>query len=206
MPSRREFLQHGLTAATAAALLPVAPEAFPWPSAEARGDRHRPFLMLYDAAIPAGPAFGAAAARHGVPVRAFAGDAGHLFMRAILPRLETRPAPLAGLTAGPTTFCLEYLARPHGLRVVYRVEHTPTRSGRLRHRLMGPEALSDLAVALSGVGDRWPELTAELAAECPASVRANASIELLDLAARHRHGAESIYTWLMAPAGLPPSL
>src|SRR5690606_38221667 len=137
-------------AATTAVALPYAglssamgsvAEGAPGTPIASRSACHAPFLVLIDETLDEAGLFAAAAARLGLPARLFADDAGIAWMRDIEPRLASGAPALAGLTSAPTSFCLEYLARSHGLRLVYRIEHeragASAPGAAFRHRLAG---------------------------------------------------------------------
>ena len=48
-------------------------------------------------------------------VHAFSSDPGRIWMRELAPRLRRKPVALGGYTSAATLFCLQYLARDHGL-------------------------------------------------------------------------------------------
>lgn len=157
--------------------------------------------MLFDEGRAAARAFGAAAAALGAPVQAVGSDIGSSWINTLEPRFKTGPAAIAGLTAAAPLFCLEYLARDYGLRVVYRIEHAPLVAGRCAHALTGPGALAGSVHELDAAGEHWTECAAALAVGCPADLRPSPSIALLDLAGRRGGAGPALYSWLLAPAG-----
>jgi hypothetical protein len=210
MGNRREFLRDAIAATTAVALPYACPSFATGGGAAALGGPitsrhiacHAPFLVLIDETLDEAGHFAAAAARLGLPARMFADDAGIVWMRDIEPRLASFAAPLAGLTSAPTSFCLEYLARAHRLRLVYRIEHeragaTNPRAA-FRHRLAGPAELGGAMRRVEQAGTRWPNAAAELFAACPVHFRTAAPLELPDLTGRG--SAAHAVSWLMAPA------
>lgn len=185
-------MQHGIAAVAVTAALP-ARRALGDP---ARGP-HAPLCVAYDDASADGPAFAAAAAARGARVAYLGPDPGSFWMSTLEPRLERGPVAIAGLTAGAPLFCLEYLARDHGLELVYRIEHSTTASGRVRHVLTGPAELAPRVAELGAAGSGWPAAAGALAAARPAAGARPARIELLDLAGRTT--ASAVYSWLLAP-------
>ena len=118
MANRRDLLKVGL----AASVLPmdlIARQAM----AQAPLSIHR---AIYDERFDAGLAFAADARRRGWTVRAIRGDVTDLWFNELALRWKQGPAPIAGLTAKNSLFCLERLAWDAGMRVVSRAEDPKT--------------------------------------------------------------------------------
>ena len=114
MANRRELIKAGL----AASVLPmdlIARQA----RAQAPLAIHR---AIYDERFDAGHAFAVQARRRGWSVRAIRGDVTDLWFNELSVRWKQSPAPIAGLTAKNSLFCLERLAWDAGMRVVSRAE------------------------------------------------------------------------------------
>ena len=114
MANRRDLLKVGL----AASVLPmdlIARQAM----AQAPLSIHR---AIYDERFDAGLAFAADARRRGWTVRAIRGDVTDLWFNELALRWKQGPAPIAGLTAKNSLFCLERLAWDAGMRVVSRAD------------------------------------------------------------------------------------
>lgn len=94
-----------------AALLTVMPRA-------ARGAV--PLRVICDARFSAGRAFARAARIRGIQACTIEGDVTRLWRDDLRPHWIDRGIPVAGLTTGPSLFCLERLAWDHGYRVVAR--------------------------------------------------------------------------------------
>lgn len=191
MPDRRDFIRAAVAVTAAAASLRGGFAA-----------AHRQaalFRILNDRGTRAGAAFGAEAARRGVPVSATGRDLGHVWMHEIEPRWLAEPAAIAGLTTGAALFCLEYLARDYGLELVYRIEHAALRGDRFRHAVTGPAELSDWTDRLAAAGAGWPAMAATFAVEFREGLRPQQPIPLLDLAECKGHAGEQLYSWLLAP-------
>jgi hypothetical protein len=114
MTNRRELLKVGLAASVLPADL-IARQAM----AQAPLSIHR---AIYDERFDAGLAFAADARRRGWTVRAIRGDVTDLWFNELALRWKQGPAPIAGLTAKNSLFCLERLAWDAGMRVVSREE------------------------------------------------------------------------------------
>ncbi|MGH8228063.1 MAG: hypothetical protein ACREU3_09210 [Steroidobacteraceae bacterium] len=74
-------------------------------------------LVLFDERFAAACRFGKAMRRNGLPVRAIRGDVTDVWYSRLHPLWKREPAAVAGLTAYAAMFCLERLARDHGLRM-----------------------------------------------------------------------------------------
>jgi hypothetical protein len=114
MANRRELMQAGL----AASILPAGLIA-----RQARAQTplavHR---AIYDERFEAGRAFAVQARQRGWTTRAIRGDVTDLWFNELSLRWKQGPAPIAGLTAKNSLFCLERLAWDAGMRVVSRAE------------------------------------------------------------------------------------
>ncbi|MCW3838244.1 hypothetical protein ACFQ1E_19670 [Sphingomonas canadensis] len=118
MISRRQVLVGGGGGLAAAGLGPAAPPAR---GREMGGRAHALALFLYDGAIPGADAAARVAAGAGVPAAAFGGDIGVPWLELVAPLWRAAPVPVAGITDGGALFCLEQLARGHGLCCTVRL-------------------------------------------------------------------------------------
>ena len=190
MLSRRAFVEAGaVVAALAASPVRALPVAISGASAQ-----H--LRVVFDRTFPDGVAFGAAAARRGVPIDAVSADLGGFWMSTLEPLLKKGPVTLAGLTAGAPLFCLELLCRDYGLRTVYRIEHARGPDGSIEHVLTGDSELAPWTRRLAAAGTSWAAEAAALATEATLPRPATA-IELLDLA--RGRASRSLFTWVLAP-------
>jgi hypothetical protein len=127
MCTRREFLRHGTLLPALATIGPAALTGDASGLHDERDDlggRNRPDLVLYDGTSKEGLAFGAAAARRGTATLRVAPALGTAWVNEIEPRLKQAPLLMAGLTDGPSLFCLELLCRDYGMGLVYRTGRT----------------------------------------------------------------------------------
>jgi hypothetical protein len=115
MVDRRVFMRSGLVLA-AAALGGATLGATASPSAGI------PDVAVIDRRLAASDAFGAKLRSRGVTPVEFSSDAAGVWMREIEPRLRAGPVTVEGYTGAATLFCLEFLARDYGARVVRRSE------------------------------------------------------------------------------------
>ena len=192
MIGRRQFLQFG--PATLGGALAVN-----WSSAfAAMGsfDAHVLARGIFDEQHSDGRNFAAALASHGMRTTAADRDIANLWYTDLRNQLRRTPAPFAGLTARPTLFCLEELARDVGMRVVMRIDHLIDRSGFASHDAVGPAFVADSMQQLGGQ-DSFGHIAALLVMH-PQVHRARGQ------AAQKRTGTEapanttSLVTWVIA--------
>ncbi|HEY8506802.1 MAG TPA: hypothetical protein VIL32_00515 [Steroidobacteraceae bacterium] len=157
--NRREFLQ-----AVAISGLPVfshAAGAFETSrTIPARCDLH---AILFDERHAQACALGACLASNVGCVHAIPdGDITQVWLNQIAPVWRNQPVPLAGLTTRSALFCLEQLAIPYGLRVVFHAEHVIHPDGRIEHSLLrGAEQAHLTLDDLKRAGTSWPARIAE---------------------------------------------
>ncbi len=214
MTNRREFLQIGI----AAGALPLAARgAFaPAPAAEpsTRPSAVPLYKVVYDPRFEDAAAFGARARELGLATHAFKGDITAFWFHELDAvwrarqagpgRRPAEPMAVAGLTAHGPLFCLERLGWERGLRVVYRAEHKAAGAHGLEHWVSGPNAMVTAARSLERAGDRWARATAEIAVACPQGraeiTAAHIAAAASPAAAAALERAESLYSWVIAPA------
>ncbi len=188
MASRREFIQSSL--AVSAAALAATPAA-------AAGGVMPIRMALYDRRFAPGRAFGGEAERLGLQTRPIEGDVTGLWTDELALQWAGDPAPIAGLTATNSLFCLEQLARDHGMRVVFRIEHSAAGAKGVEHACFGPTVLVRQASDLGLTGSAWGADVARLLVRCPAQV---GTIAAALLAARSLKGSgEPLVSWIIAP-------
>lgn len=200
MASRREFLQVGV----AALALPISARAGFAPAAPAPANEFVPtplYKVIYDERIPASRAFASKVKRLGAPVYAIKGDITDLWFRDLDARWKKEPIGIAGLTEHGPVFCLERLAWDHGMRVVYRADHTYRSDGYMEHELSGSDAMLREAVNLSTSGPDWSRQIASLLTRCPASRSQASKMTIVTPAARHADDPEQLVSWVIAPVG-----
>lgn len=114
MVSRRDLLAGG----GGLAVLGLA--ATPgWAQGARRGAR-APALFVYDRLVPHVAAAAGFARSEGVTVAAMSGDIGVVWLDHIEPMWRTAQHAVAGITFGGALFCMEQLARSHGLACAVR--------------------------------------------------------------------------------------
>lgn len=200
MPSRREFLQIGVTAATTWPLASTAADAAGAPRA---GLGLLPiYKIVFDRRYGHSVRFAERAAALGLATAAIEGDMTRVWYDDIHHEWRRRPIAIAGLTAHGPLFCFEQLGRDTGLRVVFRAEHRHAQHNELWHTLSGPEPMLDVCAALDRAGSRWPATMADAVASCPTGrwrTRAGrAATPNAEWPADARD--VNLYTWIIAPA------
>lgn len=202
MANRRKVLQGSAAAFATAPILSAAGSAAADDTPEAPAPVSL-YKVIYDNRLAESMAFGDAAAARGLSVAAIAGDVTPLWYEDLDPRWRQGPVAVAGMTGHGPLFCLERLAWEKGMRVVFRVDHTPDADGRLTHRVRMPESLLPRTGALEGDGAQWPARMAELVAACPAAGEAKTTAQI-ETAAVTDAAAESLISWVIAPVGRTP--
>jgi hypothetical protein len=198
MASRREFLQIGV----AALALPISARAgvkatgAPGESAPAQL-----YKVIYDERHASGRAFASEVKRLGASLQAMKGDITDFWFNELDARWKKEPVAVAGLTEHGPLFCLERLSWDHGMRVVYRADHTYRPGGYIEHDLYGSERMLREAVELSSSGPDWSTRVASLLTRCP-TTRAQASkLTIVTPAAEQAGDPEHLVSWVIAPAG-----
>jgi hypothetical protein len=198
MTSRREFLQIGI----AAGAWPLASRAALAAGAASAGTVPL-YKAVYDSRFEQSVAFARRAEALGLRVHAIEGDITSFWYHELDQRWrrgERRDAPvaIAGLTAHGALFCLERLAWDQRMRAVFLAEHAALPSGGLEHRLSGPLAMLHAGLGLDAARDGWAARVAEIVAGCPRG-RTEISSACIEAPAA-RAGAETLYSWVIAPA------
>jgi hypothetical protein len=200
MASRREFLQVGV----AALALPISARAASKPSASALAGESAPaklYKVIYDERHASSRAFAAEVARLGAPVHAIKGDITDLWFRDLDARWKKQPVAIAGLTEHGALFCLERLSWDHGMRVIYRADHTYRADGYMEHEFSGSERMLREAVDLSSSGPDWSARVASLLTRCPAARAQASKLTVVTPAARQAGDPEHLVSWVIAPIG-----
>ncbi len=192
MRTRRHLLKTGLAAwalpiAARAGIAPLGPPEAAVPI----------YKMLYDTRFAASVAFSERAAARGLAVHGIDGDVTRVWYDDLDLRWRREAAAIAGLTAHGALFCLERLAWDHGLRVVYRGEHSASARG-VEHRLDGP------APMLSAAANAEPQLAwcaalVDVVAECPRNRMAPRTATFVTSPGGLAPAAEPLFSWVIAP-------
>lgn len=214
MTSRRQFLQIGLAAGAlplasrAAAAVPRdvgRSRAFPAAAGERGVDGSVAlYKVVYDSRFAAGLAFARRAAALGLQVAEIEGDITAFWYHELDQRWRRgeqpgSPVAIAGLTAHGPLFCLERLAWDQRMRCVFRGEHAPAPDGGFEHRLSGPLAMLQSSRA-ELAGEQWAAKLADIVASCPSGRREISSACMPAPVVSPRAGAETLYSWVIAPA------
>jgi len=198
MASRREFLQMGV----AALALPISARAAlgtPVPAAAAAESARVPlYKVVYDERHAPCRAFAGEAKGLGVAVHGIRGDITGLWFNDLDARWKKEPVAIAGLTEQGPLFCLERLAWDHGMRVIYRADHT-YRDGYMEHDLSGSDRMLREAVELSSSGPDWSARVASLLTRCPASRAQASKLTVGTPAAKQAGDPGHLVSWVIAP-------
>lgn len=200
MASRREFLQIGV----AALALPISARAGLKPAATSAAGELAPtqlYKVIFDERHASSRAFASEVKRLGAPVCAIKGDITDLWFNDLDARWRKEPVAIAGLTEHGPLFCLERLAWDHGMRVVYRADHTYRADGYMEHELSGSERMLREAVDLSSSGPDWSSRVASLLTRCPASRAQASKLTVVTPAVKQAGDPEHLVSWVIAPVG-----
>jgi hypothetical protein len=200
MASRREFLQLGV----AALALPMSVGTAATPTAARGAVGSGPaqlYKVIYDQRHVQSRAFANEVLRLGVPVHGIRGDITDFWFRELDPRWKKEPVAVAGLTEHGPLFCLERLSWDHGMRVVYRADHSYRADGYMEHELCGSERMLREAVELSSSGPDWSARVASLLTRCPASRAQASKMTIVTPATKQAGDPEHLVSWVIAPVG-----
>jgi hypothetical protein len=198
MASRREFLQIGV----AALALPISARAGVKTTAAAGASAPAQlYKVIYDERHASSRAFGSEVKRLGAPLHSIKGDITDFWFHDLDARWKKAPVAVAGLTEHGPLFCLERLSWDHGMRVVYRADHTYRADGYMEHELSGSERMLREAVDLSSSGPDWSTRVASLVTRCPASRAQASKLTVVTPAARPAGDPPHLVSWVIAPAG-----
>lgn len=202
MASRRQFLGSCVAAALWPALgfarstAAVQPPAGPQPQ--------RLYKVIYDRRYSASSAFAEWMERQGIPTRSLdRGDVTNVWFNDLALRWRRSPAAIAGMTAPEALFCLQELARDHGMRVTFSADHRLRSDGSIEHRLRGA-VIGPRDAAAAKHEPAWVERMAELALRSPRTRPVLAAEPLVVLgngSARHAPPPGSLVSWVIAPLG-----
>ncbi len=198
MASRREFLQIGV----AALALPISARAGLAPAILGQANESTPtplYKVIFDERFTSSRAFAGEVKRLGASVYGIKGDITDLWFNDLDARWKKEPIGIAGLTEHGPLFCLERLAWDHGMRVVYRADHTYRADGYMEHELSGSERMLREAVNMSASGPDWSSRTASLLTRCPASKAQASKTTVVTPAAKQADDPEHLVSWVIAP-------
>jgi hypothetical protein len=149
--TRREMMAMALAslAVPAAARVTTALHAPKSPA----GDCYR---MVYEPWEAVGQSFARSAKRLGACVEPVS-DLTSFWFDELAPLWREKDLPVAGLTSPAMLLCLEQLAWPLGLRVVFRADHHERAPGEYQHRIARPNGW----VAVAGLSHDWPRRMAQ---------------------------------------------
>jgi hypothetical protein len=197
MYNRRAFIQ-GSAAASSAAVLAAALDAWPAGALASASSRIDFYKVMFDREHPAALAFGQLAGNAGLAAQPIGRDVTALWNDDLYHRWRQGPAAIAGMTPPRVAYCLQVLAQGVGMRMVFRAEHVPMADGRLAHRLTAPRSVLDRAGLLDGASN-WPRGAAELISDCPADLSAKSTLALSSPSPGGWTSRQPLVSWVMAP-------
>jgi hypothetical protein len=200
MASRREFLQIGV----AALALPISARAGLKPALSAPAKESAPtplYKVIFDERHASSRAFADEVKKLGAPLYGMKGDITNLWFNDLDARWKKEPIAIAGLTEQGPLFCLERLAWDHGMRVVYRADHTYRQDGYMEHELSGSERMLREAVELSSSGPDWSSRVASLLTRCPASRAQASKLTVVTPGTKQSGDPQHLVSWVIAPVG-----
>jgi hypothetical protein len=192
MPNRREFIRSSLQSAAIATIgLPYAQTA-----ADVVPRAASLYRVLYDRRLAGARLFASTVTRLGAKTACLGDDLGPLWMNLIEPRLREGSAVLAGLTRPAPLFCLEFLCRDYGMRLLYRAEHRRAAADRMSSVVTGNAAAEAYVPAAFRSVEPWPVIAGTAAIETARRFDADRAIDTLDLS---ESDADSVYSWVIVP-------
>ncbi len=197
MSNRRDMLKMGV----AVTVLPLDTNAWAAPSADTRwGEPVALYKAVYDTRFGASRAFGERMTARGIPTAAMTtGDVTALWFDVFYPQWQKGAAPIAGLTARGPLFCLEELARDHGMRVVFRAQHSPSFDGAVRHEVEGAGVPVE-AVRRGATDGDWVSVVSDVIARYPRTAVLHASAQTQTARPTVQLPEDEIlYSWVIAP-------
>jgi hypothetical protein len=197
MTNRRQFFGQ-MTCA-------VAPLAMGLPTSLLAVDR-KPLsfhALLIDAALPAAEFLhNRLAANHAAIHQLKAGDLTDFWLHTLEPLWREQPLPIAGLTHSAALMCLEQLAWPSGLRVVFHAEHVLRVDGSFDHEIHrvapGQELLTARELQLAGSAWHAP-LAATLARFDPRRRAKAQGFSCAGIEPELQTGDQLLTSWIIAP-------
>jgi hypothetical protein len=189
MANRREFIQAGIAVTAATSVTGASAQATP---------THRIHKVVYDERFAEPVRFARAAEALGLKAHAISGDMTSLWYDELYGLWRQEPVAIAGMTRHGPMFCLEMLARDHGMRLVYQAEHQ-IGGAEVRHTVSG--ALSNLkrSADLTRSGADWPELMASLVADTPVEPALRGGVGVVSRTDAAAAAEEPLFTWVIAP-------
>jgi hypothetical protein len=197
MTTRRTFIRIAASAAVPASVSLRAAA-----SAGTSKPRREPEAVIVDADHAAARSFGDRFSAQGSAVLSIhEGDVTASWLGHIRPMWSQRRATIAGLTTPAALFCLEQLAWPHGLRVVFHAEHILLADGSLSHQVQRDPQMARLTASnLQRAGTRWPVRLAEAMAMRGATSSRRPGPSMAALHPQLPAGATLLTSWIIAAA------
>jgi hypothetical protein len=199
MPTRRAFIQAGLT-------ISVAPAVPTWIHAESGSSIHRATVghhplqcVVCDMRSHWSTELANVLDRPGVTVIRTKGDITDFWFADLSQRWKRAPVVIAGLTADGPLFCLERLGWDHGLRVVFRGTHRIVSTDRIEHVITAPVGNVGSAHRAGLAGDAWVRTLAGLLSSCTSARETTATSVRGALGRMSDVDVSQLVSWVIAP-------
>jgi hypothetical protein len=194
MGNRREFIQAGIAVTAAASVTGASAQA----ETAATAPPHRIHKVIYDRRFAEPVRFARAAESLGLEAHAITGDMTALWYGELDGLWRKEPVAIAGMTRHGPMFCLDLLARDHGMRLVYQVEHQIA-CAEVRHAVFGSLSSLRRSGELTRSGAAWPEHMAGLVAGTPVEPALRGGVGVVTRTPAAGAAEEPLFTWVIAP-------
>jgi hypothetical protein len=195
MASRREFIQAGFAATAAASVAGTSTQAA---ESAAVAAPYRIHKVIYDGRFAEPVRFAKAAEALGLPTHAISGDITALWYGELDGLWREEAVAIAGMTRHGPMFCLEMLARDHGMRLVYQAEHQIA-DAEVRHTVSGALPSLRRSGGLIEAGAAWPERMASLVADTPVEPALRGAVDVVTRTEAGGAAEEPLFTWVIGP-------
>ena len=201
MANRRQFIQSGLLAASAA-LLPSLTFSLPLADIHSASPTCFVFDKRFDTAIRMSRHM----ARQGLSTAEFMGDLTELWSGYLGSRWKQTPMTLAGFTTHHGLFVLETLAADYRMHVVYRGAHAQLSDGSMEHHIAGPAALvAHIAAALEihpSASQTWPAQLSRALGQWQVGDASTTKLLLTTPAQKFADHEDTLFSWIIAPRAI----
>jgi hypothetical protein len=195
MGNRREFIRAGIAATAAASVAGASAQAA---ASAAAAPSHRIHKVIYDRRFAEPVRFARAAEGFGLQAHAIDGDMTALWYEELDGLWRKDAVAIAGMTRHGPMFCLEMLARDHGMRLAYQAEHQIA-DGEVRHSVSGALTSLRRSSSLVEAGAAWPERMARLVADTPVEPALSGAVGVVTRTEAQRAAEEPLFTWVIGP-------
>jgi len=156
------------------------------------------YKIIADENFELSTAFAQHAAARGANVHVGSSDITSLWFHDLEPRWRHTPLAIAGLTTPEALFCLEQLARDHGMRVVTRAEHRMRNHEVIEHSIYGPSEVVSCMDYGCKTTTAWPATVADALLTFPSTPRLFTTTTIAQNVAREQRLNDTLVSWLIA--------